>query len=178
MNIRNQLAGMDEEIPEKRIVAQIYISLSSEYDPLIKVIKFGPREQQTLDIVINTLMEEENSKIIRSLLTMLAAHLHPDQHLQLIHIIVVEDAEVAEVECEDVVVTKEPTIPKVVRVAIAIEEFRNRTTGTVGTIVFVGTRCQNIRNYNMNNRNRNANRVKTKSIMISQIHVPRVVCQL
>jgi hypothetical protein len=62
MNIRNQLAGTEEEIPEKRMVAQIYISLPSEYDSLIKVIKYGPREQQTLDNVINTLMEEENSK--------------------------------------------------------------------------------------------------------------------
>jgi hypothetical protein len=62
MNIRNQLAGTEEEIPEKRMVARIYISLPSEYDSLIKVIKYGPREQQTLDNVINTLMEEENSK--------------------------------------------------------------------------------------------------------------------
>jgi dynactin complex subunit len=62
MNIRNQLTGTEEEIPEKRIVSQIYISLPSEYDSLIKVIKYGPREQQTLDNVINTLMEEKNSK--------------------------------------------------------------------------------------------------------------------
>jgi hypothetical protein len=62
MNIRNQLAGTEEEIPEKRMVAQIYISLPSEYDSLIKVIKYRPREQQTLDNVINTPMEEENSK--------------------------------------------------------------------------------------------------------------------
>jgi hypothetical protein len=62
MNIRNQLASIEEEIPEKRMVALIYISLPSEYDSLIKVIKYGPHEQQTLDSVINTLMEEENSK--------------------------------------------------------------------------------------------------------------------
>jgi hypothetical protein len=62
MNIRNQLDGTEEEIPEKQMVAQIYISLPSEYDSLIKVIKYGPREPQTLDNVINTSMEEENSK--------------------------------------------------------------------------------------------------------------------
>jgi hypothetical protein len=62
MNIRNQLAGTEEEIPEKRMVPQIYISLPSEFDSLIKVIKYGPREQQTLDNVLNTQMEEENSK--------------------------------------------------------------------------------------------------------------------
>jgi hypothetical protein len=62
MNIRNQLPGTEEEIPEKRIIAQIYISLPSEYNFLIKVIKCRPWEQQTLDNVINTLMEEENSK--------------------------------------------------------------------------------------------------------------------
>jgi hypothetical protein len=49
MNIKNQLAGREEKIPEKRMVAQIYISLPSEYDSLIQVIKYQPREEQTLD---------------------------------------------------------------------------------------------------------------------------------
>jgi hypothetical protein len=62
MNIRNQLAGTEVEIPETRIVAQISISLPSEYNSLFKVIKYGLREQQTLDNVINTLMKKENCK--------------------------------------------------------------------------------------------------------------------
>jgi hypothetical protein len=120
MNIRNQLAGTEEEIPEKRIVAQIYISLLYEYDSLIKVIKYGPHEQQTLDDVINTLMERENTKTTSLLLTMLAGYLHPDQNLQPIHVKIVEDAEVPEVEDVDVVVTEKPTIPKVVAIAMVM----------------------------------------------------------
>jgi hypothetical protein len=120
MNITNQLAGTEEEILEKRMVAQIYIFLPSEYDSIIKVIKYEPREQQTLDNIINTLMEEENSKNKSLLLIMQVAHLHLDQHLQPIHVKIVEDAEVAEVKGVDVVVTKESTIPEVVAIAMVM----------------------------------------------------------
>jgi hypothetical protein len=109
---------------------------------------------------------------------MLAAHLHPDQHLQPIHVKIVEDAEVVEVEGMDVVVTKELTIPEVVAIAMVMGEFRKPTTETVGTVIFVGTRCRNVGNNNMNNGNTNVNRVKTKSIITFQIYGPRVVCQL
>jgi hypothetical protein len=78
----------------------------------------------------------------------------------------------------NVVVTKEPTIPKGVAIAMVVEEFRKWTIETIGTVVFVGTRCRNIGNYNMNNGNINVNRVKTKSIITFQIHRPRVVYQL
>jgi hypothetical protein len=91
---------------------------------------------------------------------------------------VVKDTEVTEVEGVDVVVTEELTIPQVVAIAMVVGEFRNQTIETVGTVVFVGTRCRNVRNYNMNNGNTNINRVKTKLIITSQIHGPRVVCQL
>jgi hypothetical protein len=91
---------------------------------------------------------------------------------------IVKDAEVAEVEGVDVVVTEKLTIPEVVAIAMIVGEFRKRTIETVGTVVFVGTRCRNVRNYNMNNGNTNVNRVKTKSIITFQIYGPRVVCQL
>jgi hypothetical protein len=82
------------------------------------------------------------------------------------------------VEGVDLVVAKEPAIAKVVAVAMAVREFRNRMTGTVGTVVFVGIRCRNVGNCNMNNGNRNANRVKTRLKISSQTYVLRVVCQL
>jgi hypothetical protein len=95
------------------MVAQIYISLPSEYDSLMKVIKYGLCEQQTLDNVINTLT-------ISLLLIMLAAHLHPDQHLQPIHVSIVEDTEVTKVEGVDMIVTEELTISEVVAIAIVV----------------------------------------------------------
>jgi hypothetical protein len=62
MNIEIQLPSTGEELPEKRIVAQIYISVSWVYDSLIKDITYGLRDLQTLHNVKNTLMEKENSK--------------------------------------------------------------------------------------------------------------------
>jgi hypothetical protein len=47
-----------------------------------------------------------------------AAHLHLDQHLQPIHLKIVDVAKVATVKGVDVVVNKDPTIPKVVAIAI------------------------------------------------------------
>jgi hypothetical protein len=62
LNIRNQLAGTEEEISEKRLVSQILMSLPSAYEPTIQMITFAPREQQTLEFVVNTLLETEKGR--------------------------------------------------------------------------------------------------------------------
>jgi hypothetical protein len=117
-------------------------------------------------------MKEENSKkTIRLLLTMLAAYLHPNQylhanpHLQPIYLKIVDDIEVAKVEGMDIIVSKESTISDIVVIATLLVDFRNWIIETISTIVFVGTRCQNVRNCNMNNGNINVNRVKTRLII-------------
>jgi hypothetical protein len=52
---------------------------------------------------------------------MLAAHLHPEQHLHPIHLKIVEDTEIAEVKDVDLVVTEKLTIPEVIAIAIVME---------------------------------------------------------
>jgi 5-methylcytosine-specific restriction endonuclease McrA len=81
MNIRNQLAGTEEKIPKKRIVVQIYICLSFEYDSLIEVITYGPQKNQILDNIINTLMEEKKRKTNKIVTNNTSNHLYLDQHL-------------------------------------------------------------------------------------------------
>jgi hypothetical protein len=51
MNIRNQVASTEEELPERRMVAQLYLSLPSEYDSLIKVINIGLASSKLLIIL-------------------------------------------------------------------------------------------------------------------------------
>jgi hypothetical protein len=88
--------------------------------PSLKLLNMGLASRKLLIMLSILPWRKKIAKTISLLLTMLAAHLHLDQHLQPIHVKIVEDAEVAEVEGVDMVVTEELTIPKVVAIAMVV----------------------------------------------------------
>jgi hypothetical protein len=139
MNISHQLASIAEEIPEKKMVVQIYISLPSEYDSLIKDIKYRSHKQQTLINIIKTLMEEENSKNNKLITNNHSSLLISRSALIVYNMKIVEDAEIPEIDRVNMVLTKELIIPEAVAIAIVVGKFRNQIIKAIETIGYVVT---------------------------------------